>query len=164
MGLVERMTVETEELGQNPGAARATTQAECDAIAAEARRNPARPNILRDTAAPPPPLEPTEDLVETRLAEEIEYARRMLEAVGDRLIADPILLNRHECTLQSFDIIGQLLGHLAKVTGSKDKLEAINRIGMQELRARLCRPTAPIVSTGTLGSFQRSASNPFKSE
>jgi hypothetical protein len=42
--------------------------------------------------------------------------------------------------MQSFDIIGQLLGHLAKVMGADDKLEAIDRIGMQELRSRLKRP------------------------
>lgn len=140
---------------------RASSQAECDAIIAAARSDTKRPSILRDVT-PPPPLEPTDDLIEARLAEEIEYARRLLDAISDRLITDPIILNRHQCTLQSFDIVGQLLGHLAKVTGSRDKEEAINRIGMQELRARLLRPTAPLAATGTMGSIQRSSSNPFR--
>jgi hypothetical protein len=158
------MTVESERWQPAPNTARAGNQAECDAIAAAARADRARPSILREGAAPPPPLEPTQDLTEERLAEEIDYARRLLEAIGDRLIADPIILNRHQTTLQSFDILGQLLGHLAKVAGSADKQEAINRIGMHELRARMNRPTAPIAATGTLGSFQRSSSNPFRAE
>jgi len=130
---------------------------------AAARQGKARPNILR-SVTPPAPLEPTDVLQDERLSEEIDYARRLLEAVGDRLIADPIILNRHQTTLQSFDIIGQLLGHLAKVAGSRDKAEAIDRIGMQELRARMQRPKTGILSTGTMGSLQRSSSNPFKSE
>jgi hypothetical protein len=157
------MTLESEGSQNNPAATRASNQSECDAIVAAARENGARPSILRDFT-PPPPLLPTEDIVETRLAEEIEYARRLLDAVSDRLIADPFILARHETTLQSFDIVGQLLGHLAKVTGSKDKAEAIDRIGMQELRARLLRPTAPIADTGTMAGLQRSTSNPFRGE
>lgn len=161
MGMAAKMTTDTDGWQNVSPTGRAASQAECDAIIAAARANPGRPSILRDVT-PPPPLEPTEDLVEERLAEEIEYARRMLDAVSDHLIADPIILARHQNTLQSFDIIGQLLGHLAKVTGSKDKAEAINRIGMQELRSRLLRPTAPIAVTGTMGTFQRSSCNPFR--
>jgi hypothetical protein len=156
------MTFETERRPETLSS-RATTQAECDAIAAEARKSATRPSILREVPIQAP-LEPTEDLIECRLAEEIEYARRLLEAVGDRFIADPIILNRHQTTMQSFDILAQLLGHLAKVAGAKDKREAINRIGMQELRARLTRPTAPVMATGTMGSLQRSSSNPFATE
>ena len=161
MGMTATMTSDDDSHDQQQPPARAANQADCDAIIAAARRDPERPNIFRDVA-PPKPLEPSEDIVELRLAEEIDYARRLLDAVSDRLIADPIILARHQTTLQSFDIVGQLLGHLAKVTGSKDKHEAINRIGMQELKARLTRPTAPITSTGTMGCFQRSSVNPFR--
>src|SRR5688572_22701950 len=103
------MTLESEGSQNNPAATRASNQSECDAIVAAARENSARPSILREFT-PPPPLLPTDDIVETRLAEEIEYARRLLDAVSDRLIADPFILARHETTLQSFDIVGQLLG------------------------------------------------------
>lgn len=161
MGMAATMTTDSDGWQNVTRTGRATTQAECDAIFAAARANPERASILREVA-PPPPLEPTDSLVEERLSEEIEYARRLLDAISDRLIADPIILNRHQCTLQSFDIVGQLLGHLAKVTGSKDKEEAINRIGMQELRSRLLRPTAALAVTGTMGTFQRSSSNPFR--
>ena len=119
---------------------RAVTQADCDAIQAAARRDRSNHLPLLHRVACIEPLEPTGDVIELRLAEEIDYAQRLLEAVGDRLVSDPLILERHETTLQSFDIIAQLLGHLSKVVGSSDKLEAIDRIGMQELRARLKRP------------------------
>ena len=135
---------------------------ELGAAASKAPGKPARPSILRETPLGPGPLEPTEDIIEGRLAEEIDFARRLLEAVGDELICDPSILARHQRTLQSFDIVGQLLGHLARVAGAKDKAEAISRIGMQELRSRLCRPTDTLLNTGTIGSFQRSPSNPFR--
>jgi hypothetical protein len=135
---------------------RATTQQECDAIQADARFHPIRPTIRRDMP-PRPPLAPTDDVVEARLAEEIEYAQRLLEAVGDRFVSDPLILQRHQTTMQSFDIIGQLLGHLAKVMGADDKLDAIDRIGMHELRARLKRPMPTVSPAGTLGSFRRSS-------
>lgn len=118
---------------------RASTQAECDAIQAAAReQRSTRLPLLREVSRPAP-LVPTDDPTDSRLAQEIEYAQRLLEAVGDRFVSDPIILQRHETTMQSFDIIGQLLGHLAKVVGAKDKNEAIDRIGMQELRSRLKR-------------------------
>jgi len=135
MGLARVITSEDE----NPPE-RALTQAECDAIQAAARHD--RDNRLPrlHEVARVAPLEPTDDLIESRLAEEIEYAQRLLEAVGDCFVSDPVILERHETTMQSFDIIGQLLGHLSKVVGAKDKHQAIDRIGMQELRSRLKRP------------------------
>jgi hypothetical protein len=125
---------------------RARNQADCDAIQAEARRNPDRPSILR--AAPIPRLEPTDDLIDARLAEELAYAQRLLESLGDLLTNDPILLQRHQTTLQGVDFLGQMLGHLAKVVGSKDKGMAISRIGMQDLQARLARPTERMSALG----------------
>jgi hypothetical protein len=135
--------------GRGPGAhrLRASTQADCDAIQAEARRVDGRPSILR--AVPVPRLEPTTDLIETRLAEEIAFTRRMLEALSDQLSSDPLLLQRHPHSLQSFDIIGQTLSHLATVIGASDKAAAISRIGMQDLKARLARPSGPITPLGT---------------
>ncbi len=120
----------------------AACQADCDAIMAAAREAGGG-NVFLD--AERAPLEPTDDLIEFRLAEELAYAQDLLEMVGDRFVSDPLILQRHQTTMQSFDIIGQLLGHLAKVVGSKDKKEAIDRIGMHELRVRLKRPSAGVV-------------------
>ena len=68
----------------------------------------------------PPALIPTEDELQLRLAEELEYARRMLEAMGDSLSNDPAVLVRHGVALQSIDVIGQILGHIANVIRSSD--------------------------------------------
>lgn len=163
MGFANEMTTEPTDWQGSALPARAMTQAECDAIQAEARSNKERPSILREVKKPPP-LEPTEILLESRLAQEIEYAQRLLEAVGDRFISDPIILNRHQSALQNFDILSQLLGHLAKVIGSKDKDEAVERIGMQELRSRLQRPNVAVTQAGTIGALERSLSNPFRTE
>jgi hypothetical protein len=146
--------IKTEGRGLSALPSRARNQAECDAIQAAARRNPDRPSILR--AVPVTKLEPTQDLIEARLAEEIAYAQRMLESLGDQLSADPIVLQRHHAALQNFDILGQLLGHLGKVLGARDKADAISRIGMQDLQGRLTRPATPIEPLGTMESFHRS--------
>ena len=74
-----------------------------------------------------------------RLAEELAYARRMLDAMGDALAADAALLARHGVALQSVDICGQILGHVADVIRSSDPHGAVDRIGMCELKARLKR-------------------------
>jgi hypothetical protein len=115
-------------------------QARCDAIQAEYRSGHApRMSIRRE----PPPLAaalvPTDDQLKLRLAEELEYARRMLEQMGDTLSNDPLVVARHITSLQSVDIIGQLLGHIANVVRSSDPDGAVDRIGMCDLKARLTR-------------------------
>jgi hypothetical protein len=100
---------------------------------------PPRPSIRRD----PPPIDPaliaTDDPLKLRLAEELEYARRLIEALGDTLCCDPLLVTRHAVPLQSIDVLGQMLGHLAAVTRSAAPECAVDRIGMSDLRARLTR-------------------------
>lgn len=119
---------------------RSPAQARCDAIQAEFRQaaEPRR-SIRREPPPLPPALVPTDDQLKVRLAEELEYARRMLEAMGDDLSADMTVVMRHSVALQSVDIVGQLLGHIASVVRSSDPMGAVERIGMCELRARLTR-------------------------
>ena len=50
--------------------------------------------------------------------------------------ADAPVVVRHGQALQSIDIVGQTLGHLACVIRSSDPKRAIDRIGMAELKAR----------------------------
>ena len=100
-----------------------------------------RRSIRRD---PPPSsqgLAATDDTLRLRLAEELEYARRMLDIMGDDLTRDGAMVVRHARALQSIDIVGQMLGHLATVIRSNDPEAAIERIGMTELKARLTRKT-----------------------
>ena len=125
-------------------------QARCDAIQADfraeqretpsIRREPEpRKSIRRDPPPLPPALVPTDDALKLRLSEELEYARRMIEAMGDTLSSDPQLVMRHMVSLQSVDIVGQILGHVANVIRSSDPAGAVDRIGMCELKARLIR-------------------------
>ena len=125
-------------------------QARCDAIKADfwteqsargtsAGEAEARPSIRRKAPPLPPALVPTDDVLKLRLADELEYARRMIETMGDSLSSDPHLVARHMVTLQSIDTAGQILGHVATVVRSSDPEGAIDRIGMCELKARLLR-------------------------
>jgi hypothetical protein len=118
-----------------------SAQSRVDAIQAEFRSEPARerPSIRRDPPPPPPVAPPTDDELQLRLAEELDYARRMIETLGDTLSADAALLMRHMVEVQSIDIVGQMLGHIANVVRSSDPAGAVHRIGMGDLKARLTR-------------------------
>jgi hypothetical protein len=74
-----------------------------------------------------------------RLAEELEYARRLLDAMGDELSADMGMVMRHAVALQTIDVVGQMLGHIAAVTRSSAPDRAVEQIGMGELKGRLTR-------------------------
>jgi hypothetical protein len=100
---------------------------------------PTRKSIRRDPPPTPPALIPTDDVIRLRLAEELEYARRMLNLMGDELSSDGAVIVRHGMALQSVDIIGQMMGHIANVIRSSDPEGAIELIGMGELKARLMR-------------------------
>jgi len=116
-------------------------QRRVDAIQAAAREQPPRLSLFRPSPSPVEPLAPSTDPYDQRLAEELEYAGRVLEAMGDMLAGDPVILQRHMQAMQGFDMIGQIIGHLAKVIQADDKAAAIDRIGMREMRARLTRRT-----------------------
>ena len=121
-------------------AAAAQQQARCDVIQADYRaEQKTRKSIRRDSPPTPKALIPTDDELMLRIAEEIEYARRMLGSMGDELSSDTLVVGRHLAELQSLDIVGQMLGHIASVLRSSDKGGAVDRIGMAELKARLMR-------------------------
>jgi hypothetical protein len=87
-------------------------------------------------------LEDTDDGLRLRLGEELDFARRMLDITGDELSSDPIAVSRHGMSMQSLDIVGQMLGHIANVIRSSDPEAAVDEIGMCDLRARLKRSGA----------------------
>lgn len=120
--------------------AAASNQARCDIIQAEFRAEPeVRRSIRRDAPPIAAALIPTDDVLRLRLAEELDYARRMLDAMGNQLSADSAVIARHMVALQSVDVIGQLLGYIADVIRSSDPDGAVEGIGMAELKARLTR-------------------------
>lgn len=89
----------------------------------------------------PPPPSPgrSHDLLDQRIAEELELVVRQLELLGDVLISDPILLHRHPQQLQSIDLMQQVLGHLGRVVAARDRAMAVDRVTLVELKARLRR-------------------------
>jgi hypothetical protein len=113
-------------------------QRRVDAIQAEARAEAASGSALRASAPPPPPPTVTPDL-DARLAVEIGYVQRLLENLGDELIKDLFLVQRHGPALQNLDLVGQILGHVAAILAAEDKAPVIEEIGMEDLRARLKR-------------------------
>jgi hypothetical protein len=139
----------------------AAAQARVDAIVASARAQ--EPVTLPRPLFRAPvvlPLDPSTDLLDRRLEEELAFCRRTLEGMGDKQCDDPILLSRHQVTLQSIDLLAQMLGHIAAVVGAADRADAVSRIGMIELRNRLTREHGDIAKLG----FYRAASNPFSAQ
>jgi hypothetical protein len=114
-------------------------QSRCDDILSDYRANPAAAPAFPAPPTPPAPPPATDDLLLLRLAEELEYARRMMDAMGDALCADPAVVMRHSVSLQSVDIVGQMLGHIANVVRSSRREDSVELIGMCELKSRLTR-------------------------
>lgn len=116
------------------------SQAPCDSLGPEgpAVEQP-KCAIRRDPPNFPAALVPSEDELRLRLAEELEHARRLLDSLGDGLAADMGVIMRHSVALQSVDIVGQMIGHIANVVRSSDPNGAVERIGMCELKSRLQR-------------------------
>jgi hypothetical protein len=103
--------------------------------------------LRRDPPKPPPSIPVTDDPLRRNLAEEIEFVQRQVEALGEELAGDHVVLMRHMVSMQTLDRVAQILGHLAAVSRSSDPVASVDRIGMVELKARLQRrplyPTSP---------------------
>src|ERR1044072_3542306 len=98
--------------------------------APRARREAGRPSLFN-----PPPPNPgrSADLLDQRIAEELDLVVRKLEQLGEVLIGDPILIHRHAQQLQSIDLMQQILGHLGRLVAAADKEMAVDRITLVEL-------------------------------
>lgn len=110
-------------------------QQRVDIIQAQVRTHtpsPPEPALPRDTGLP-------KHIMSERVAEEIAHVQRILEQVGDKFTSDPVVLSRHIDSLQQFDIMGQILGHLARIIVTPDPALEAEKIGMDALRARLLR-------------------------
>ena len=113
-------------------------QRHVDAVLAAVRSEgaPARPPLFKPAPVRP---EPSRDVLDHRISEELATLRRRLELLGGILAADPILLSRHAAQLQSIDLVQQVLGHLGDVIASADRARAVELITLTELKARLTR-------------------------
>lgn len=112
-------------------------QRRVDAIQAQARANPVTGRALRSPEGPA--TQPAVADLDRRLADELGYVQRLLESLGDELIADLLLIQRHGKSLQSLDLVGQILGHVSTILRSEDRAAVVEDIGMEDLRARLKR-------------------------
>ena len=126
-----------------PAASVPEHQARVDRIVAQARADlaespvqAARGPIL---SALPASLALTDAPLDRRLAEEIDYARRHLDTLGDVLSDNGYLLHKHGRELQSLDKINQLLAHIGRVISAQDRRQAAAAITLEDLRARLLR-------------------------
>jgi hypothetical protein len=135
-------------------------QARVDAIVKAARAQ--RPSVPvrrppRQSDLPSPA--PSTSRLDQHLQQELAYARRLIEAMGDTLCDDPILLSRHQGPLQTVDLVAQMIGHIASVVGAADRDDAVAKIGMVELRNRLMRASDGAAQSGP--ALYRSDHNPF---
>ena len=79
----------------------------------------------------------TVSALEERLAHELDHARALLEEMGDELATDIEVVNSHYVALQTVDIVMQIMGHIANVVRSDDQIDAVENIGMHELKMKL---------------------------
>ncbi|MCJ8191608.1 hypothetical protein [Sphingomicrobium aestuariivivum] len=77
------------------------------------------------------------DMLDQSLAHELEEARKLLEIMGDELAADIDTITKHCTSLQTIDIVMQILGHIANVVRSDDRRETVEGIGMHDLKMKL---------------------------
>ncbi len=96
--------------------------------------------VYPDTQQPPAPAgKMSEADLTARLAQELAYVKRLLEAVGDELTDDGLIVQKHARSLQDFDLACQILGHLAAILAAPDRGAAVDAVALQDLRARLLR-------------------------
>ena len=109
-------------------------QARVDAIQTAVRGGTTLP-------AEPAPAPATLDVaeLERRVAEEVTHVQRLIDALGEELVEDPVMLQRHMRLLQNLDRASQILEHLGNVLGATDRVAAAQGIAMQDLRERLLR-------------------------
>lgn len=110
-----------------------------DALQAQIRADLAagRRELFRPAQTPVPKA--SDDLLDQRIAEELDLIGRQLEQLGGTLASDPILLTRHATQLQSIDLMKQVIGHLARLIASADRAAVLDRVTLIELKARLTR-------------------------
>lgn len=111
-------------------------QQRVDAIQQALREGAALPAESDGTAS----AAPNGAALESRVAEEILYVQRLLDSLGEDLVEDPILLQRHARALQNLDRASQMLEHLGAILNANDRVAAARQVKMEDLRTRLLRP------------------------
>jgi hypothetical protein len=118
---------------------RISRQLEIDQIQSQARRDGVYDLLFKPKPESNMPLAKTGNELEIRLSEELDFIRRLLDSVGNHLANDAEMLQRHAVTLQSFDLIGQMIGHVSSIIAAANRSEAVDRVGIEEMKKRLER-------------------------
>ncbi|WP_265571403.1 hypothetical protein [Sphingomicrobium nitratireducens] len=82
--------------------------------------------------------------LDERLAHELDHARLLLEEMGDELATDIEVVTSHGVALQTVDIVMQIVGHIANVVRAQDQVDAVENIGMHELKMKLKSVLEPV--------------------
>jgi hypothetical protein len=114
-------------------------QRRVDALQAQARAGIAVAPAPRPAETPAAAGADAHEHFKARLADELAYVQRLLDSMGEELIGEPIIVAHHARTLQNIDIASQILAHLSTIVRADDPIAAVERIGMDDLRARLKR-------------------------
>jgi hypothetical protein len=86
-----------------------------------------------------PALAQTDDPLRRRIAEELDFAWRQLNSLGNAIARDGLMAARHGSAVPTLDGVGKVLGQLAAVLRSSSPDLAIERMLGAELRDRLQR-------------------------
>lgn len=101
---------------------------------------PERPSIRRTAwLQEDPALEPTDNVLLQRIADELEFAWRQIDQVRGSLSRDSVTAFRHGASLKTVDAVGQTLGQLAVILRAARPEIAVERAPMPDLRGRLQR-------------------------
>ena len=95
-----------------------------------------RPATAAPRADASPDIEPG---LLRRTADELAFVSRRLQALGSDLTNDVHVVMRHATSLQELDISMQILGHLVTMLSADRPSDAVDSIGMTDLRRRLQR-------------------------
>lgn len=74
-----------------------------------------------------------------RIAEEVAFVSRRIDAIGERLAGEVLIVGRHALSLQELDLSSQTLTALAMVIEADRPDDAVRTINLTELRRRLQR-------------------------
>ena len=90
-------------------------------------------------ASPAPAQQLDANVLRSRLGEEVGFAERLFEAIGETLADDPHVVAAFSNQLQSFELGCKILQNVAHLLSCERPEEAVEHIGLHEMKARLLR-------------------------
>ena len=94
---------------------------------------------LNDGGKLPSSAATEQELINSRIAEEISALGRQVELSLDELAGFAPAVVRLPHTLQQLEVVAQTLGHLGRLLESDDPVSLVNQLGMTDLKRRLLR-------------------------